>query len=218
MLTLEQLNQELFKGGFAWQAESGEIPKYHPKLSSGLHSNTMYNIGAATADVRLRREMAKAMAKMIVEKVSPRYPDIDWLVCPGYSSVQLVAEVARLIGAKHSGFTDKTGNGSMACRFNIKPGEKVLPFDDAITTGRATSLSLSAIMHVQPDVVLIGDCYCVVSYKEEPERLPNVPVSPLIRPDGVELYHKESCLLCEAGSLAIAPKINGNWNRLLAQT
>lgn len=176
--------------------ETGVLREGHFLLTSGLHSDRFLLLAQVLQypehTERLCREMAAPFQGEGVEVV----------VGPAVGGVLLAYEVARALGARAI-FAEKAEGGGMALRrgFQLRPGERVLVVEDAISTGGSVRKVLDAIAPYQPKVVgvsaLVDRSGGAVDFG-----VPTRAVLTMTFP----AWQPEECPLCRAGVELIRPK------------
>jgi orotate phosphoribosyltransferase len=108
---------------------SGALLEGHFLLSSGRHSDRYFQCALVLAHPKIAEELARAVA---VQLAALR---VDVVVGPALGAVVWAQEVGRALGTRAL-FTERE-NGQMVLRrgFQLKPGERALVVEDAITTG-----------------------------------------------------------------------------------
>jgi len=197
----------------------------HVILREGLHSDrfidTLQHLSAIPNLIRAAEDLADALRERIRRERERlgRYRPL-WIFGSPMAGISLGTEVARLIlGTDNFGFTEKTPEGELICRFNVPAGALVLRVEEMTTTGGTPKKAGEAILKKNPDVTLLPfvGAY-LIRCSRRPEQLSGSELECVISlPElGIESgeWTKEECPLCKAGSRAIKnPKLV--WNDLL---
>ena len=172
--------------------KTGAILKGHFLLSSGLHSDTYFQM----ALIFQYPEYGEILCKKIADNF--RNKKIDLVVGPAIGGIIISYELARILKTR-SIFAERE-NGIMKLRrgFEIKKGENVLICEDVITTGSSVREVIDLVEKEGGKIIGIG---CVV---ERGEIEFNYPLKSLIKVN-VENYTPENCPLCKKGLPLIKP-------------
>ncbi len=118
----------------------------HFLLTSGLHSNHFFLSAPLTQSPEETERIARGLAEPF------RDAFIETVVGPAMGGVVLGYEVARQLALQDGGrpraiYTEKTADGRMALRrgWTLRPGERTLVVEDAISTGGSVRKTLEAI-------------------------------------------------------------------------
>jgi len=164
--------------------KTGAILKGHFLLSSGLHSDTYFQM----ALVFQYPEYGKIVCQQLAENF--KREKIDVVIGPAIGGIIISYQLAEILGAK-SIFAERE-NGKMKLRrgFKIEKGEKILICEDVITTGGSIREVIDLVEKDGGKIVGIG---CIV---ERGETEFDYPLKSLIKVD-VENYTPENCPLCK---------------------
>ncbi|MDF2628185.1 MAG: orotate phosphoribosyltransferase [Symbiobacteriaceae bacterium] len=189
---------------FAIFEEAGVYREGHFVLTSGRHSGQFFLLPHLFQFPALTERVAAAMAAMF-DGV-----EIETVVGPATGGIVLAYEVARQLGARRPGgkapraiFTEKTDDGKMALKrqWSIRPGEKVLVVEDAVSTGGSVLKAMEAIRSYEPDVVAVA---CIADRSGGAAEL-GAPLKALVTLQ-VESWAPEGCPLCAGGVALVKPK------------
>lgn len=181
---------------------TGALLEGHFRLTSGRHSDRFFlmphTFQHPGETERLCRELASRFQEDQVETV----------IGPATGGIILAYEVARQL-SRLTGrpvraiFTEKTEEGGMALKrqWRLRPGERVLVVEDAVTTGGSVQKAIAAIAGYQPALVGVG---CIVDRAGGRVDF-GVPLRSLVRME-VESWSPEDCPLCRAGVPLVKPK------------
>ncbi len=172
--------------------KTGAILKGHFLLSSGLHSDTYFQM----ALIFQYPEYGKAVCQQLAENF--KREKIDVVIGPAIGGIIISYQLAEILEAR-SIFAERE-NGKMKLRrgFEIKKGENVLLCEDVITTGSSVREVINLVEKEEGKILGIG---CIV---ERGETEFNYPLKSLIKVD-VENYTPENCPLCKKGLPLVKP-------------
>lgn len=172
--------------------ETGAVLKGHFLLSSGLHSDTYFQMARLfqypAAGERLSRELAERF----------RADRVDAVIGPAVGGILISYELARQLGAR-SVFAERE-NGVLRLRrgFSIGEEERVLACEDVITTGGSVREVLDIVRERKADILGIA---CIVERGKA-----DLPcrVESLLKVE-VNNYAPAECPLCLLGTPAVKP-------------
>jgi len=172
--------------------KTGAILKGHFLLSSGLHSDTYFQM----ALIFQYPEYGKAVCQQLAENFKGE--KIDVVIGPAIGGIIISYQLAEILGAR-SIFAERE-NEKMKLRrgFKIEKGEKVLICEDVITTGGSVKEVVELVKKEGGEIVGIG---CIV---ERGETEFDYPLKSLIKVN-VENYTPENCPLCKKGLPLVKP-------------
>jgi orotate phosphoribosyltransferase len=176
--------------------DTGVLKDGHFILTSGLHSDKFLLCAQALQYPRHAEALCRAMAEPF------REAGVETVMGPALGGIILSYEVARTLGAR-SIFTEKKPGGGMELKrgFMLRPGERVLAVEDALTTGgsigQVIELAEEAGAKVIGAAVLVDRSGGTVSL--------GVPFKALVTLN-VDTYPPENCPLCRDGVLLERPK------------
>jgi len=164
--------------------KTGAILKGHFLLSSGLHSDTYFQM----ALVFQYPEYGKIVCQQLAENF--KREKIDVVIGPAIGGIIVSYQLAEILGAK-SIFAERE-NGKMKLRrgFKIEKGEKVLICEDVITTGGSVKEVITMVEKEGGEIVGIG---CIVERGMVEFKY---PLKALIKVE-VKNYPPFECPLCQ---------------------
>ncbi|HWI66370.1 MAG TPA: orotate phosphoribosyltransferase [Symbiobacteriaceae bacterium] len=189
---------------FAILKEAGVYREGHFVLTSGRHSGQFFLLPHLFQFPALTEQVCAAIAAMF-DGV-----EIETVVGPATGGIVLAYEVARQLGLRRAPgqgpraiFTEKTDDGKMALKrqWTLRPGEKVLVVEDAVSTGGSVVKALEAIAGFQPEVVAIA---CIADRSGGTVDL-GAPLRALVTLQ-VESWAPDECPLCQSGVPLVKPK------------
>lgn len=183
----------------AWRIlrDTGAHLQGHFQLTSGLHSDQFILCAQALQYPAQAARLCAAMAAPF------RDLGVQVVVGPAMGGILLAYEVARALGeGVRALYTEKSGDG-MALRrgFAIRPGERTLVVEDAVSTGGSVFKCLAAIRPLQPDIVGVS-----VLVDRSAGRVDfGVPLQAVLT-TRIEAWRPDACPLCARGVPLVAPK------------
>ncbi len=168
----------------------------HFRLTSGRHSPAFFLFSQAFQDPRVAERLGQAVAALFAGE------GVEAVAGPALGGIILAHEVARALGVR-SLYAEKV-EGGMAFRrgFRLRPGERVLVVEDAVTTGGSVRRVLDLVRAAGAVPVGVG---AVVDRSGGGADFGAVPFRALARVD-VPSYDPDGCPLCRAGIPLVAPK------------
>jgi orotate phosphoribosyltransferase len=175
---------------------TGAVRQGHFLLTSGLHSDLFLLCAQVMQYPHELSPIASALAAPF------RDASVEVVAGPAVGGIILAYEVARHLHARAI-FAEKSGNGRMVLRrgFTVRPGERVLVVEDALTTGGSTRSVVTALREAGAEV--IGAAVLVDRSGGA------VDVGVLVRALltlQVNAWAPADCPLCRAGVPLVAPK------------
>lgn len=142
-----RLSQEELEGLLT---ETGALRRGHFILSSGLHSPAYIQCALLLQDPKLARRVGRALARRLAA-LRP-----DSVLAPALGGLIIGHEVAEALGVPCR-FTERV-QGEMLLRrsFTLRPGERVVVIEDAVTTGKSTREVLSLVAAAGAEAVAVG--------------------------------------------------------------
>lgn len=124
----------------------------HFLLTSGRHGGAFLLFSEALQHPDRAQVLGQALADLFSGE------RIETVIGPAMGGVLLAHEVARALGVR-SIYAEKDGD-RMALRrgFSLKPGERVLAVEDAVTTGGSVLKVLDICRAADADIVGVGVC------------------------------------------------------------
>lgn len=206
---MEKINwgNKLKEIGVLWQHD-GNCQKPHALWTSGRHADTFNNGSKLVENPRLLAEVVGGIIENIKEQIEEEKP--DWVVGPAFGAITIGHEVARQLGIRFA-FTEpvQTEDGKMQIlkRFDIKPGEKVLVVEDAISTGGSILKTIDVLEKI--DAKVLSYVATIVNWSGN-NKLGGREIVALFS-DKPKSWEASECPLCEGGSEALRPK--ANWEK-----
>jgi orotate phosphoribosyltransferase len=190
---------------FAIFREAGVYREGHFVLTSGRHSGQFFLLPHLFQYPALTERVCAAMAALVDGL------EIETVVGPATGGIVLAYEVARQIGLRRGGgghgpraiFTEKTEDGKMALKrqWTLRPGEKVLMVEDAVSTGGSVAKAIAAIRGYEPEIVSVA---CIADRSGGTVDF-GVPLKAVVTLN-VESWAPEACPLCAQGVPLTKPK------------
>ena len=202
-----------------WQYDGPPTPeKPHARLKSEKHSNGFI----ACREVLKYPRMCELFAGEIGKHLAVYYDlsSIDVVVSSAYSAITLGYEVARFISKFNPEIEyvevekDYLGNPTVI-RGGIDPSKTVLVVNELMTTGSgSTWQTRDAVLKCNTDKPapgILDDSFVLVLRSKEVTLADKSGVIPVFHFD-INDWSEEECPYCKAGSKAIKPKVENNWN------
>jgi orotate phosphoribosyltransferase len=164
----------------------------HFRLSSGRHAATYMQCGRVFESASLAEKLCRELAG--------RFSDVDAVVGPALGAVIMSYEVSRCLGCRNM-FAERE-NGVMTLRrgFAIRPGERVLVVEDAVTTGGSVKEVMGVCLERGADVLGVG---ALVDRTSGGNPF-GVPFEALVR-ISIPSWTAEECPLCKQGIPCVKP-------------
>ncbi len=178
--------------------ETGVYREGHFLLTSGLHSDRFMLMAHALQYPDQCETLCRALAEPWQQA------GIECVVGPAVGGILLAYETARALKCRAI-FAEKTGEGRMALKrqFTLRPGERVLVVEDALSTGGSVRQVLEAIAPLAPTVVGVGALVDRTGGKGDfGFGVPHQAVLSLEIPS----WQPSECPLCKAGEPLVKPK------------
>ncbi|MCL2003471.1 MAG: orotate phosphoribosyltransferase [Oscillospiraceae bacterium] len=171
---------------------SGARLEGHFLLSSGRHGSTYMQCGRVFQHAEYAEKLCRALAS--------RYSGIDAVAGPALGAVIMAYEVSRHLGCRNI-FTERE-NGVMTLRrgFSIRPGERVLVVEDAVTTGGSVREVIEVCRSHGAEVIGVG---ALVDRTGGVNPF-DVPFHALIQVH-IPAWTAEECPLCAEGIPCVKP-------------
>lgn len=183
---------------------SGAVRRGHFLLTSGLHSDLFVLCAQVTQFPPLTARLAEAMAHPY------RDQKVDVVAGPAVGGIILAYEVARVLGARVI-FAEKTGtkaggSGGMTLRrgFALRPGERVLVVEDALTTGGSIRKVMDVVRAAGAEIVGVS----VLVDRSGRNADLGVPMHSLLTLNA-NVWDAAHCPLCREGTPLVQPKGSG---------
>lgn len=187
---------------FAILRQSGTLREGHFRLTSGRHSDRFFLMPHAFQFPEQTEKLCAGLAELFAEE------GVETVIGPATGGILLAYEVARQLG-KRTGrsvraiFTEKTEEGGMALKrqWSLRPGERVLMVEDAVTTGGSVRKAIDAVRQYEPSILGVA---CIVDRSRGQAGF-GVPMRSLVQVE-VESWLPEECPLCRQGVELVKPK------------
>jgi orotate phosphoribosyltransferase len=176
--------------------DTGVVRRGHFLLTSGLHTNLFLLCAHVQQFPRQLERLAAAMAEPF------RAEGVEVVIGPAMGGVILAYEVARALDVRAI-FAEKDGGGGMVLRrgFRVRPGERVLVVEDAITTGGSVRMVVDAIRSLRGHVVGVS----AIVDRSGGRTDVGAPARALLTLD-VPAWEPSACPLCREGVPLVEPK------------
>jgi len=175
--------------------EWGVVREGHFLLTSGRHAAKFLLFAPAFSQPQAAEAIGRGLAEIC------RDLDVETVVGPAMGGVILGHEVARALGVR-SIYAEKDGEGMALKRgFRLRPGERVLVVEDAVSTGGSVQKVLEICRRAEADVRSVA----VVADRTGGRLELGVPRRALLTLE-VPSYPEDDCPLCRAGLPLERPK------------
>jgi len=217
--------EEIFKAFDAFWMYKGEAvaQKPHALLKSGKHSNGFIMCKAVLHYPRICHLFANEVVKLIERSLAERISEVDVIASSAYSAITLGWEVARLLSLKHNPrmeyvIVEKDENGNPTnIRGGIDQDKNVIVLNELMTTGSGSTWETrEAVIECntpEPSPKIFNQSFVLMHRSEDFFLADESPVVPIFH-FSIGNYDPEDCPWCKAGSKAIKPKLDNNWNIL----
>ena len=173
----------------------GVLREGHFLLTSGRHSSRFLLFAPAFSLPQAAAELGQAVAELFERQ------DIETVAGPAMGGVILAHEVARALGVR-SIYAEKDGERMAFKRgFALRPGERVLVVEDAVSTGGSVQKVLDICKAAQADVRGVG----IIADRTGGKVDLGVPLRALMTLE-IPSYAAEHCPLCREGRPLERPK------------
>ena len=164
----------------------------HFRLSSGRHGAVYMQCG--------RVFQYPEMAETLCKELASRFANVEAVAGPALGAVIMAYEVSRHLGCRNL-FAERE-NGVMTLRrgFTVKPGERILVVEDAVTTGGSVKEVISLCRECGADVIGVG----ALIDRAGGANPFDVPFEALARLD-IPSWTEEECPLCKEGVPCVKP-------------
>ncbi|MBI3953323.1 MAG: orotate phosphoribosyltransferase [Chloroflexi bacterium] len=176
--------------------DTGTLREGHFLLTSGRHSNRFLLLAQALQHPAQAERLCRALAEPFQGQ------RIETVIGPAVGGIILAFEVARALGARAI-FAEKTGDGGMALRrgFALRPGERVLVVEDAVSTGGSVSRVIGLVRAA--GALPLGAS--VIADRTGGRLDLGLPLRALVTLD-IPSWSPAECPLCRAGTPLVQPK------------
>ena len=176
--------------------ETGVVREGHFRLTSGLHTDLFLLCSLVQQYPHHTERLARALAEPF------RQAAVDVVVGTAMGGVILGYEVARALGARAIYAEKSPGRGMVLRRgFSLRPGERALVVEDALSTGGSVRRVMEAIAPFRPQVVGAG----VLVDRSGGRVELGVPLVALVTMD-VGMWEPAACPLCQRDVPLVEPK------------
>ncbi|MEK7585203.1 MAG: hypothetical protein AAB455_01665 [Patescibacteria group bacterium] len=199
-----QLWQMMNKSGAVWEyPKDARAP--HVILRSGLHSNGLIDALQFLSQVKYLELAAEALTDKLRQRIRTK---IDWVFGSPMAGIPFATAVARHLGVKHIGFTEKIGEKDLICRFNLEPADSFLMIEEMTTTGATPRRGIEAVLKKNPRAMALNWVgACLARCGPQPEELKSGEIISLVSLPELNVHYSEwfegDCPLCKTGSRAI---------------
>jgi len=181
---------------------TGALKEGHFRLTSGRHSDRFFLMPHTFQHPAETEQLCTGLAALFAAD------GVETVVGPATGGIILAYEVARQLGRLtgrpvRAIFTEKTEDGGMALKrqWSLRPGERVLMVEDAITTGGSVQKAMAAVRQYEPAIVGVG---CIVD-RSNGQVAFGVDLRALVRV-AAESWLPDECPLCRTGVALVRPK------------
>ena len=176
--------------------ESEALLEGHFELSSGFHSDRYFQC----AKVLQYPERAADLARGLAERVKDA--NVEVVVGPAMGAVVWSFAVAQALGVR-SLFTERQDTVMTLRRgFELRPGERVLVVEDAVSTGRSAREAIEVVKGTGAEIVGVGSI--VNRSGGNPFEDDGLPLWALCDVT-VNMWSPDDCPLCANGGVAVKP-------------
>jgi len=173
----------------------GVLREGHFLLTSGRHSSRFLLFAPAFSLPPAAEELGRAIAEAFLGQ------GVETVVGPAMGGVILAHEVARALGVR-SIYAEKDGERMTLKRgFSLRPGERVLVVEDAVSTGGSVQKVLRICEEAQADIMGVG----IIADRTGGKVDLGAPLKALLTLD-VPSWAAEECPLCHEGRALERPK------------
>lgn len=178
--------------------QTGVLLEGHFKLTSGRHSPLFLQC----SQIMQYPDKAGPLADQLAAKLKAYNP--DGVIGPAMGGIVLAYEVGRALG-KRAIFAERQ-DGTMTLRrgFHIKPGEKFIVVEDAVSTGGSVREVMDVVRERGAEVVAVGMLVDrsggKVDFGVPAERMATLEVPS---------YTSDECPMCRQGQPLTLPKSAG---------
>lgn len=176
--------------------ETGVHMEGHFLLTSGRHSPAFFLFSQVFQHPRYAEALGRELARLFAGE------GVATVIGPAMGGVILAHEVARALDCR--AFFAEKAEGGMAFKrgFAVRPGERVLIVEDAVTTGGSVKKVVGLVRAAGAEVVGIG---AILDRSGGAVDFDQLPFRTLVHLD-VPSYAPEDCPLCREGRPVVVPK------------
>lgn len=190
-----------------WSAlkECGAYREGHFLLTSGRHGDRFFLFSQAFQHPALAARFGRAVAWLFAPNAvgaAGGASGVETVAGPAIGGVILAHEAAKALGVR-SIFAEKTEDGRMELKrgFMLRPGERVLVVEDAVTTGGSVRKTIDAVRSAGGTVVGVG----AVVDRSGGRADFGVPFRAVLTAEAHD-WAPADCPLCAAGVELVRPK------------
>lgn len=177
--------------------DTGALMHGHFELTSGRHSGKFLLMAQALQWPEHTAALCRRLAGLYNDE------PVDVVIGPAVGGIILAYEVARHFPGARAIFAEKDGDAmSLRRGFGIRPGERVLIVEDAVSTGGSVQKVIDAIEPYKPSFVGVG---ALVDRSSGRVRFDGMPFRAVLTLD-VPSYEPAACPLCRDGLTLVKPK------------
>jgi len=173
-------------------AESGAVLRGHFLLSSGLHSDTYFQMAIVFQTPRYGEACARGLAELVGGE------RFDAVIGPAVGGILLSYELGRILGIRTIFAEREQGAMTLRRGFRITPGERLLVCEDVITTGGSVKETIEVVRAAGGTAAAA----CCIVQRGETDL--GCRLERLVRVD-VKQFPPADCPLCKEGSPPIKP-------------
>jgi orotate phosphoribosyltransferase len=176
--------------------QTGVLMEGHFLLTSGKHSPQFLQCSQALQFPEVGGQLGRGVADLFAGD------QVETVIGPAMGGVILAYEIARALGARAI-YAEKAEGGGFTLRrgFTLRPGERVLAVEDALTTGGSVRQVLELVGRLGATPVGVG---ALIDRSGGQVDL-GVPLRALVNLK-IEAYDPGDCPLCRAGLAITRPK------------
>jgi len=171
---------------------AGAMLKGHFLLSSGLHSDTYFQMALVYQNPVFGEELTRLLA----EKFSGEKMDV--VIGPALGGVIISYELGRILRTRTVFAEREAGVMTLRRGFDIKEGERVLVCEDVITTGGSVREVIRVVEDRKGIIIGVG---CIVQRGKVDL---GYHLKPLVSVE-VKQYQPDACPLCKEGVPCVKP-------------
>lgn len=177
--------------------ETGALMQGHFQLTSGRHSGDFLLMAQALQWPKETERLCRHLAQLFADE------QVDVVVGPAVGGIILAHEVARHFDGVRAIFAEKDDEAMVLRRgFRVKPGERVLIVEDAVSTGGSVQKVIDALQPYRPQFVGVG---ALIDRSSGRVQFDGMPFRSVVTLD-VASYEPVDCPLCREGLALVKPK------------
>jgi len=191
----EKLSREQTAEITTLMKETGVIMEGHFLLTSGRHSDTFLQC----SQILQYPGPTSEICRLVAEPFSNQ--EIATVIGPAMGGVILSYETARWLDARTIYAEPSEGKMILRRGFSIKPGERVLVVEDAVSTGGSVQKVIDLLHRLEAEVVGVS----VLIDRSDGRVDFGVPSSAILTMN-IESFEPQNCPLCQKGIPLVKPK------------